>query len=823
MIVETTPLREESLRRLHRGEIRDAGAIRALLERARSEGVLLQGGLSPLTEPRRARIVEVGRAELVLATEHFGRTDAPQHFLRFELDGSSYFFAGVPAPRQVPGRLALRFPRSLYESERRDLFRFAPESRPELPRRVELREREGATLTARVADCSYHGLGVMVPAAEGGRLDREVRVRFLDGGERGRRLHGSVRHRTRAGDRPGWVRIGLSVSEVDRTTPVRVDRRDTIFDTRPRRRRRRPVASLLSSLRARSAPRSLPRVRVIDMYNDRGERIRGILNHAGDPAGAPLVLVPPAWGRTKETLLPLALTLVESFRRAGRRVSVLRFDGTRRRGESYNHPDCLLPGREYLHFTVSEAVRDIHAILDHVESDPSLRPERVVLVTSSVSSVEGRRAIASDPRRRISGWISLVGVTDLQSALRIFSGGVDYGYGIARGLRFGTQELLGVACDLDRVGRDAFEHRLWFLEDARRDMARIDVPLVWIHGRHDAWMQLARAREILSAGDASKRHLIEIPTGHQLRTSRQALEAFRLVTLELGRMLLGRTIPTRLPDPAVLDAHQRAERRRLPSPSFDLRRFWRDYLVGRRGRIGIELMTATAAYRALMDDQIDALALRPGERVVDLGSGVGDFAARLAERGFAPADLSVVTLDFVAEGLRRGRRRAGGGVRPLVAQLEVGDDGPAVPLAGGSVDAVLASLVLGYLRRPDLLLAEVRRILRPGGRLVLSNVRRDADLSKIYVDSLAELAPDRARELFGASTAGELESLRQDFLNDAARIIDLEEFGRFRFWDGPELADLVKSAGFTDVDVRESFGAPPQAFVVRARRRRACD
>ena len=55
-------------------------------------------------------------------------------------------------------------------------------------------------------------------------------------------------------------------------------------------------------------------------------------------------------------------------------------------------------------------------------------------------------------------------------------------------------------------------------------------------------------------------------------------------------------------------------------------------------------------------------------------------------------------------------------------------------------------------------------------------------------------------------------------MNDASRIIDLEEFGAFRFWDVDELKALVESAGFKDIETTLSLGEPPQAVIVRARR-----
>ena len=49
-------------------------------------------------------------------------------------------------------------------------------------------------------------------------------------------------------------------------------------------------------------------------------------------------------------------------------------------------------------------------------------------------------------------------------------------------------------------------------------------------------------------------------------------------------------------------------------------------------------------------------------------------------------------------------------------------------------------------------------------------------------------------------------------------LVDLEERGIFRFFDGTELSRMVRRAGFRDIEARPALGKPPQAFVVRATR-----
>jgi ubiquinone/menaquinone biosynthesis C-methylase UbiE len=247
--------------------------------------------------------------------------------------------------------------------------------------------------------------------------------------------------------------------------------------------------------------------------------------------------------------------------------------------------------------------------------------------------------------------------------------------------------------------------------------------------------------------------------------------------------------------------------------------------VGRRGVVGIELLTATSAYQGLMDDQIRALGLRGSEVVADLGSGAGDFACRLFRGDNGDAGLRVFAVDYVDEALERGRRRlagrerpAGSAMLPVLANLDARKGRMVIPFRSEGLDAVLASLLLGYLTDAEAVLREVFRILKPQGRLVLSTLRRDADISKIYTDSVAELQPDRLRRIFGDAVAGDIEQLRQNFLSDASRIIDLEEFGYFRFWSSRELEELTAKSGFVDVETRPAFGDPPQAILVSCKR-----
>ncbi|MGW0803553.1 class I SAM-dependent methyltransferase [Nonomuraea sp. NPDC002799] len=99
-----------------------------------------------------------------------------------------------------------------------------------------------------------------------------------------------------------------------------------------------------------------------------------------------------------------------------------------------------------------------------------------------------------------------------------------------------------------------------------------------------------------------------------------------------------------------------------------------------------------------------------GRRILDAGCGSGPLSAALRERG------AVVTgVDASTGMLALARKRLGDD-----ADLHVVDLSDRLPFDDGAFDDVVASLVLHYLEDWGPTLAEMRRVLRPGGRLIVS-------------------------------------------------------------------------------------------------------
>jgi ubiquinone/menaquinone biosynthesis C-methylase UbiE len=99
-----------------------------------------------------------------------------------------------------------------------------------------------------------------------------------------------------------------------------------------------------------------------------------------------------------------------------------------------------------------------------------------------------------------------------------------------------------------------------------------------------------------------------------------------------------------------------------------------------------------------------------GHRILDAGCGSGPLLAVLRDQG-----ATVTGIDSSARMLELARRRLGAD-----ASLHVADLRDPLPFPDGAFDDVVASLVLHYLKNWEPTLAEFRRVLRPGGRLIVS-------------------------------------------------------------------------------------------------------
>lgn len=167
-----------------------------------------------------------------------------------------------------------------------------------------------------------------------------------------------------------------------------------------------------------------------------------------------------------------------------------------------------------------------------------------------------------------------------------------------------------------------------------------------------------------------------------------------------------------------------------------------------------------------------AAVVRPGDAVLDVCCGSGDLAlAALAAGG------RVTGVDFSRAMLERARRKA-----PAVDWVE--GDALALPLPDGSFDAVTIGFGLRNLADPARGLAELRRVLRSGGRIaVLELTRPSGLLAPCYRLWFELLVPTGARLLPGGSAYAYLPASVRRFPGpaDVARLMDEAGLGEIRW------------------------------------------
>ncbi len=196
--------------------------------------------------------------------------------------------------------------------------------------------------------------------------------------------------------------------------------------------------------------------------------------------------------------------------------------------------------------------------------------------------------------------------------------------------------------------------------------------------------------------------------------------------------------------------------------------------------------------------------LKPGELVLDLGSG-GGIDVLLSARRVGPGGKAygLDMTDEMLELARSNQRRAGiDNVEFLKGEIEN------IPLPDASLDVIISNCVINLSADKDRVFAEALRVLRPGGRLAVSDIVARGAMP-------AELR--RNIELLVGCVAGALEEsdYRARLLAAGFEAVGIEPF---RIYRAEDAADLLTKAGIDAAAIAPQVDGKLMSAFIRARK-----
>lgn len=551
------------------------------------------------------------------------------------------------------------------------------------------------------------------------------------------------------------------------------------------------------------------RTDVLSLANDSGKQLRAYLDVPLDNARcAGVALIAPAYGETKENNLFISASL------AANGYYGLRFDWSDHVGESDG---------EIFTSTLSKMRADLNVLVDYVRK--SYEGQKIGIVATSLAARVALKVVARD--KCIDFLICITPVVNLQSTLSAIYR-EDLVSSFRKGKRYGTLNILGFSIDADGFLSDSIEQSFAEISSALADAAQISIPTFFVLGQRDSWVQTADAQAVFGTiASTVKESFVLSKMLHRLVENPPAAEEALRRTIPL---VIQATTKCNHGDvefrvPATTDLQIRAEQEKehlkdlyVYSKSEE-QYFWKEYLSNFQYIINVH------DFYNLLESIYNQLGgAWSGQRILDAGCGIGNYALFLLTKqlyrshqdiqylqmppiryfgvDFVTAAVSeaALRLDQLKKEFEEKRWLSGTGVTLLESHFIVADLDAEIPCRDNFFDQICCNLVLSYLQQPRLALREMWRVLRPGGKIVITSLKPGADLSEIYRNFMSV-----------AETPKELDEGRRLLAN--AGLIKIKEVrGLYHFYSERELKDAVRETGFVRARTYRSFG--DQANVV---------
>lgn len=529
----------------------------------------------------------------------------------------------------------------------------------------------------------------------------------------------------------------------------------------------------------------------------------------------PLVLLCPGYGTTQQAYVAFAYTL------AACGLQVLRYDHSRHIGLSDGDPTQT---------TLTSLEDDLDTVLSFAQKEFPGIP-LTVLAPDLLGRIVLRR---QDWHRRVNRLLLLNPALDIRNCLTSLHQRDLVGEHLA-GTRLGLGNLMGIPLDIDHFVADAVTGRYTENTALQEDLSHCGTDVVFLTtGPGTAEYPTPSPAPALvedalhRLGSRGSRVMLQAPLLPADAVAPTALIASwqRIAQLCLASDRFPHpTVPALLDLSRITSTRARFERDRLRIK----------YAAGTAGRE--RLWAAQTDLTRSLDElpahwqYIDQLyqLLQPldgGLALLDVGCGIHSFARLLLLNlsyrlraqtwnqnqplRYIGVDFSVAALhaaqDATNDALKHVDRLFSGrisGPTPVSQQWVLGRSVETLPFADHSFDRVLANLSLSFSRSPLHALRELFRVLRPGGKLIVSAVTPLADMAIPYRSSLQELGVDafsgdarlalnRMAQCCVALRVGQLHAFQEEGLSTALAQVTSAPVRLVRMFSGQILVALAE-------------------------------
>ena len=415
----------------------------------------------------------------------------------------------------------------------------------------------------------------------------------------------------------------------------------------------------------------------------------------------------------------------------------------------------------------------------------------VIGVASSLAARVALKAEANDPSLTLL--VMLMGIVDVQqSVATVHQEDVFANY--LEGQIQDSANILGFNVAKQFLC-DALSNDYSNLETTLQDIESLKTPLMYVSAGKDAWIDKAALLELKHSLNSHNTQWLEVDEAlHRIQENPKiARMTYRHIIQHCHERLGLYVKSSDIQEPNRVDLGRQNRREKMAlrqqSPTKVGKTFWSDYLGN------FQTVGACQDYVQLLDHVFHVLGpIAPGQRCLDAGCGNGNaglfflqslLTSRNSSQPISDIPIDYVGIDIIKEALGRARYQMSNAYRSLkdscthrVAPIHMSwaqiDLGHSLPFADNQFDRIISNLVLGYMPNPQAVVQELFRVLAPGGRMVISNLKPNGDFSEIYQNLVAQAGSNNQK------------TEARELLNNYGKIRQAEKEGQFRFFDQTE-------------------------------------